>query len=62
MTIMELFEQESFQKAAKDICPKDKQYLDPFQFNVIMQIPGTRARAHTRTHTCAHAHTHTRTL
>jgi hypothetical protein len=44
--IMELFEQESFQKAAKDICPKDKQYLDPFQFNVIMQIPGQTVASH----------------
>ena len=31
-----LFESENFQQVAKSVCPVDKQFLDPFQFNFIM--------------------------
>jgi hypothetical protein len=37
-TVKALFDQESFQLAAKSICPEDEQVLDPFQFNFIMQV------------------------
>ncbi len=42
----DLFREPAFQKAAKNICPKDKQLLDPFQFNVIMQVPGQTVASH----------------
>lgn len=45
--IMErLFASETFQSGAKSICPEDKQYLDPFQFNFIMQVPGQTVATH----------------
>jgi hypothetical protein len=44
--VKNLFTEESFQNAAKNICPKDRQLLDPFQFNVIMQIPGQTVASH----------------
>ena len=44
--IGELFRLDNFQQAAKDICPHDKQLLDPFQFNVIIQIPGQTVASH----------------
>jgi len=44
--VSELFAMENFQKAAKNICPADQQLLDPFQFNVIMQIPGQTVASH----------------
>lgn len=31
-----LFSSDKFQEAAKSVCPADKQYLDPFQFNFIL--------------------------
>ena len=42
----ELFQRENFQKAAKVVCPDDKQYLDPFQFNLIIQVPGQTVALH----------------
>ena len=36
--VKKLFESEKFMNAAKQICPKNKQYLDPFQFNFIIQV------------------------
>lgn len=44
--INELFVSENFQTAAKKICPSDKQVLDPFQFNFIIQIPGQTVALH----------------
>jgi hypothetical protein len=44
--VTELFEQPKFQQAAKNICPADKQLLDPFQFNIIMQVPGQTVASH----------------
>jgi hypothetical protein len=37
-TVEKLFSEASFQSAAKSICPSNQQYLDPFQFNFIMQV------------------------
>lgn len=36
--VQSLFASDSFQKYAKSICPKTKQFLDPFQFNFIIQV------------------------
>jgi hypothetical protein len=41
-----LFNSERFQRAAKDICPADQQLLDPFQFNLILQVPGQTVPMH----------------
>jgi len=38
--IEELFESPAFLDAAKATCPPNKQHLDPFQFNIIVQVPG----------------------
>ena len=35
-----LFKSKKFLSAARDICPNDQQYLDPVQFNFIVQVPG----------------------
>ena len=42
----QLFESEQFQQHAKTVCPKDKQVLDPFQFNFIVQLPGQTVALH----------------
>merc|ERR1712137_394436 len=42
----ELFHAEHFQNAAKAVCPAEKQYLDPFQFNFIVQVPGQTVALH----------------
>merc|ERR1712137_614030 len=42
----ELFHAEHFQNAAKAVCPADKQVLDPFQFNFIVQVPGQTVALH----------------
>ena len=44
--IKELFASKHFQSVAKDICPADKQTLDPFQFNFILQLPGQTVPLH----------------
>ena len=44
--VVKLFQQDKFQKAAKSICPAEKQFLDPFQFNFIMQVPGQTVATH----------------
>lgn len=44
--VAELFHSEIFQSAAKSVCPKDKQVLDPFQFNFIGQLPGQTVALH----------------
>lgn len=41
-----LFASPRFQSAATTVCPKDKQVLDPFQFNFIMQVPGQTVASH----------------
>eukprot|EP01094_Clydonella_sp_ATCC50884_P011068 TRINITY_DN2086_c0_g1_i1.p1 TRINITY_DN2086_c0_g1~~TRINITY_DN2086_c0_g1_i1.p1 ORF type:complete len:431 (-),score=189.18 TRINITY_DN2086_c0_g1_i1:129-1421(-) len=42
----ELFAAQHFQEAAKKTCPADKQVLDPFQFNFIVQVPGQTVALH----------------
>lgn len=44
--IERLFNSDSFQDAAKSTCPADKQVLDPFQFNFIVQVPGQTVALH----------------
>lgn len=44
--VLDLFNQDTFQNAAKSVCPADKQHLDPFQFNFIMQVPGQTVATH----------------
>jgi hypothetical protein len=41
-----LFETDAFQSAAKKTCPADQQYLDPFQFSFIIQVPGQTVALH----------------
>ncbi|KAL1507992.1 hypothetical protein AB1Y20_007594 [Prymnesium parvum] len=41
-----LFNDEKFVTLARRVCPEDKQHLDPFQFNVIVQLPGQTVAAH----------------
>jgi len=41
-----LFKGAKFQTAAGNICPDDKQHLDPFQFNLIVQLPGQTVPTH----------------
>jgi hypothetical protein len=45
-TMTKLFAQDNFQAAAKRVCPKDQQFLDPFQFNFIVQVPGQTVATH----------------
>ena len=41
-----LFADASFLAAARSVCPADKQTLDPFQANLIIQVPGQTVAAH----------------
>lgn len=45
-SVQRLFETEKFVSAAKRICPSGASLLDPFQFNIIMQIPGQTVASH----------------
>lgn len=44
--VKQLFQSEKFQLAAQSVCPQDKKYLDPFQFNFIIQVPGQTVAVH----------------
>ncbi len=44
--VKSLFEDKSFLSAAAATCPPDKQQLDPFQFNIIIQVPGQTVAHH----------------
>ena len=44
--VEDLFASPSFQNVAQSICPQEKQHLDPFQFNFIMQVPGQTVATH----------------
>jgi len=44
--VEKLFASEKFQSDAKKICPPERQVLDPFQFNIIIQIPGQSVATH----------------
>ena len=41
-----LFESPKFQAAASRMCPDDQQFLDPVQFNFIVQVPGQSVVSH----------------
>jgi hypothetical protein len=45
-TTLKLFNDENFIESAKSVCPKDKQILDPFQTNIIVQVPGQTVATH----------------
>lgn len=45
-SVKALFHGDDFQSAAKKVCPAGKNYLDTFQFNFIMQVPGQTVAAH----------------
>ena len=42
----QLFNEPRFLALARNVCPRDKQHLDPFQFNFIIQVPGQTVAAH----------------
>ena len=44
--IRRLFETPSFAAAARGVCPPHKQHLDPFQYNLILQVPGQTVPTH----------------
>ena len=44
--VQELFSSTVFQSTARRTCPPDKQTLDPFQFNLIVQVPGQTVATH----------------
>jgi len=44
--VEKLFENPKFLKFAKSVCPKEKQILDPFQFNFILSVPGQTVALH----------------
>lgn len=44
--VQALFGSEKFQQAARAVCPPDKQVLDPFQFNFIINVPGQTVAVH----------------
>lgn len=44
--VKRLFESETFQNAAKSVCPIDRKHLNPFQFNFIVQVPGQTVALH----------------
>lgn len=45
-SLQTLFESDTFQSAAKQVCPQGKPYLDPFQFNFVVQVPGQSVALH----------------
>lgn len=44
--VQELFKDPKFVDMARKICPKEKQFLDEFQFNFIIQVPGQTVASH----------------
>lgn len=44
--IAALFEDPAFVALARRVCPAHKTHLDPFQFNLIVQLPGQTVAAH----------------
>jgi len=45
--IKELFASKVFTDNARSVCPPDEQYLDTFQMNFILQVPGQTVAIHT---------------
>ena len=65
--VQELFQDPKFLEMAHEVCPKEKQYLDAFQFNFIIQVPGQTVAAHIDGAyfwgaSDSHTHTHTYVL
>jgi len=44
--VKQLFSDPKFRRVAKDVCPAHRQFLDPFQFNFIVQVPGQTVPVH----------------
>mmetsp|Transcript_29644 Transcript_29644/g.65709 ORF Transcript_29644/g.65709 Transcript_29644/m.65709 type:complete len:442 (+) Transcript_29644:54-1379(+) len=44
--VQELFDSETFQTAAKSVCPQNSSHLDPFQFSFILSVPGQTVAVH----------------
>lgn len=44
--VKRLFESTKFKSAAMSVCPKEKKFLDPFQFTFILTVPGQTVAAH----------------
>eukprot|EP01125_Pyxidicula_operculata_P016799 TRINITY_DN5818_c0_g1_i1.p1 TRINITY_DN5818_c0_g1~~TRINITY_DN5818_c0_g1_i1.p1 ORF type:complete len:427 (-),score=77.09 TRINITY_DN5818_c0_g1_i1:40-1320(-) len=44
--VRDLFNSDIFQESSKKVCPPNKQILDPFQFNFIVQVPGQTVALH----------------
>mmetsp|Transcript_9042 Transcript_9042/g.25351 ORF Transcript_9042/g.25351 Transcript_9042/m.25351 type:complete len:438 (+) Transcript_9042:227-1540(+) len=44
--VQDLFSNKKFKRFAREVCPSDKQVLDPFQFNFIIQLPGQTVATH----------------
>ena len=44
--VQALFARERFQRLAVDVCPRDKQVLDPFAFTFIVNLPGQSVAPH----------------
>ena len=44
--VKNLFDNPSFMTVAKSVCPPERQYLDPFQCNFIMQVPSQTVAMH----------------
>ena len=44
--VNELFHEEDFEKISRSVCPADKPFLDPFQFNFIINAPGQTVATH----------------
>ena len=42
----ELMKDDKFVDLARAVCPKERQFLDPFQFNLVVQVPGQTVAAH----------------
>eukprot|EP01038_Epipyxis_sp_PR26KG_P010448 gene10448-14033_t len=44
--VKDLFNDNRFQEAAKKVCPTNASYIDPFQYNFIVQVPGQTVAFH----------------
>lgn len=43
---LEIFNDPKFKKNAESVCPESKRFLDPFQVNFILQVPGQTVATH----------------
>uniref|UniRef100_A0A7E4ZQJ1 Fe2OG dioxygenase domain-containing protein n=1 Tax=Panagrellus redivivus TaxID=6233 RepID=A0A7E4ZQJ1_PANRE len=42
----EIFNEPKFIAAAKEVCPENRQFLDPYQYHLIIQVPGQALPVH----------------